>query len=598
MFAYEEDKNKKYYRKGRILFALFAAIFGGLVCGLYSLYFATADYNIEMYRTYFQNIYIVALNLLPPMLLALIFYLLTNRAWASYILTNIAVIVPSLINYYKIAFRGDCFIAEDITLASEAGAMLKSYRLFIDNRIAIYIDVLVIGTVMLGFFAKGRFRKKRWHLFAALLLATASAFLVPVYTSGKVYDAKTANNSLINEWSDTQKYISKGFVYPFLHSVKDAIDFPPEGYSEKEAEEILNAYTSEVIKDDKKVNLVCVMLEAYNDLSLLDELEFEQDVYAKYHELEALGYSGTLITDIFAGDTRISEREFLTGMPFPRIDSFSAKSNSYVWYLKQNGYVTEGSHPCFSWFYNREHVNKNLGFDNYYFTENYFKAKSGGDITWDSAYFPLLLEMYQNRDKSKPYFNFSITYQGHGPYDTASASSYDEANPYVKSTSLCDYDRHVINNYLGTVKSTTEHLYTFATEMLKTEEPLVLVFFGDHKPWLGNNGSVYDALGISTDLSTDEGFFNYYSTRYLILANDAAKKTTGNDFLGEGETISVSFLMNKVFELCGYKGSSYMQFTSDIMEETPVIHRLDIEKDGTASLYDKVSYYYRKVFAY
>ena len=100
------------------------------------------------------------------------------------------------------------------------------------------------------------------------------------------------------------------------------------------------------------------------------------------------------------------------------------------------------------------------------------------------------------------------------------------------------------------------------------------------------------------DLSTEEGFLNYYSTRYLILANDAAKEITKNDFCGEGETISVSFLMNKVFELCGYKGSQYMQFTSDIMKETPVIHRSDIEKSDTASLYDRVSYYYRKVFAY
>lgn len=141
-------------------------------------------------------------------------------------------------------------------------------------------------------------------------------------------------------------------------------------------------------------------------------------------------------------------------------------------------------------------------------------------------------------------------------------------------------------------------LYDFATQMLATDEPVVLVFFGDHKPWMGNGDSVYHELGINIDRSTDEGFRNYYSTRYLILANDAAKRVTGSDFRGEGETISASFLMNKVFELCGWRGSAYMQFTTAQMQKTPVVHRsFDLRSDDYR-LYDDVTYYYRKNFVY
>ena len=130
--------------------------------------------------------------------------------------------------------------------------------------------------------------------------------------------------------------------------------------------------------------------------------------------------------------------------------------------------------------------------------------------------------------------------------------------------------------------------------MLAKDEPVVLVFFGDHKPWLGYNDVTYGAYGINVDTSTEEGFFNYFSTRYLILANDAAKKVTGNDFSGEGEKISPHFLMNKVFELCGYKGSAYMQYTSEIMKKAPVMHRAMTLPEE----YKNVAYYYRKNFAY
>jgi hypothetical protein len=41
---------------------------------------------------------------------------------------------------------------------------------------------------------------------------------------------------------------------------------------------------------------------------------------------------------------------------------------------------------------------------------------------------------------------------------------------------------------------------------------VVLVLFGDHKPWAGNAESAYAAAGVSFDVSTVEGFYNYYAT--------------------------------------------------------------------------------------
>lgn len=595
MFAWKTDKIEKYRTKGRIAMALVAAALAGALIGVCSLAFAAGAHPRAMFFSYFSHPWTVALNLAVPIALMLLFTLLTNRAWIAWLLTNLLVMLPTVVSFFKVAFRGDPLCAEDLTLITESKKMLETYKLFWDKRFGFYLAILAVGTLMLAFFFRGRFRRAWPRLVAALVLALACAAAAPLYTRADIYNVKTSNTALINPYSENDQFISKGFVYPFLHSVKDAFHPAPDGYDASGAKAALDACTDEAIPADKRVNVVAVMLEAYNDFSRFENLHFVRDVYGKYRELESMGYSGTLVTDVFAGDTRISEREFLTGLPYSRIDNFVAPSNSYVWYFRQNGYHTTGSHPCYAWFYNRKNINKNLGFEDYLFSENYFAERTWSDITYDGTYFPMLYDLYESRDKSVPYFSFNITYQGHGPYE-ADNPHYTE--PYVENGGWSDAAQTILNNYLNAQAETTEMLYDYVMQMLATDEPVVLVFFGDHKPWMGNADSVYHELGINIDRSTDEGFLNYYATRYLILANDAAKRVTGGDFRGEGETISVSFLMNKVFELCGWRGSAYMQLAAAQMQKTPVLHRsFDLRSDAYR-LFDDVTYYYRKNFVY
>ena len=54
---------------------------------------------------------------------------------------------------------------------------------------------------------------------------------------------------------------------------------------------------------------------------------------------------------------------------------------------------------------------------------------------------------------------------------------------------------------------------------------------------VGEGNSVYEMLGIDLDVSTLEGFYNYYATPYIMYANDAAKQITGNQFVGEGRIL-------------------------------------------------------------
>ena len=378
--------------------------------------------------------------------------------------------------------------------------------------------------------------------------------LVGVYTSDDVYDNKTQNYEYADQWAAPQVFLTRGFVYPFLYSIKEAFPEPPQGYSEEAALEILESYTPQDIPEDKKVNVIGIQLEAFNDLERLGITGIAPEVYEKYHALEAESYTGNLITNIFAGGTVRTERAFLTGDV--TLEDFRRDTGSYVWYFKDQGYHAEGIHPYHDYYYNRKNVNSYLGFDQYWFFQNRYEEINDGHIAMDDVLFPDLLQFYQNRDKDTPYFNFTVTYQGHGPYATDALEGTDG---WWDGTYSDESTYYILNNYLDSVQETAGQLWDFIQALREDEDPVVVVVFGDHNPWLGYSNSAYHDLGVNLDTSTEEGFYNYYGTRYLIWANDAAKETLNNDFTGEGPDVSPCFLMNVLFEQCGWgSGTHYI----------------------------------------
>ena len=355
--------------------------------------------------------------------------------------------------------------------------------------------------------------------------------------------------------------------------MKDAREHPPAGYHEAEAAAALEAYTQEDIPAERKVDVIAVMMEAFNDFSTFGNLEFAADPYADWHALTAESVSGQLVTNIFAGETINTERAFLTGFLDP-VESFRQPVNSFVWYLRGQGYTCEGNHPCYNWFYNRLNINEYLGFERYHFYEDRYKAYARpGQIAGDAAFLPTILKDYEAAKASgKPVFSFNVTYQNHGPYfrNRRYGTVY---LPWKDGYNLEDFN--IANNYLSGIADTGKQLRAFVDQLRAQERPVVVVLFGDHNPWWGDGNSTYQMFQVDLDVSTEKGFYNYYCTPYLIWANDAAKAVLGNAFAGDGGRIGAYQLMGKLFELAGWgKGPAYLQALCALKAHTPFVSRL------------------------
>jgi len=585
-------------------------LMAGICLGGLSLFFAYGDYPDILMKSYFQHPLIAALNIAPVVLGLLLVYFLLGRPWLSFLITGVVVWGFSLGNYYKLRFRDDPLMFQDLKNFREASsiALAENYDLTPDKRIWFGMLCLVFGTLFLLFLVRGRLR---WKVRIPLLLAGLLACipLWKVCTDKQVYNTNTQNYDYINRWSSTQVYISKGFVYPFLHSTTTGSIKAPEGYREKEAANDLNSYEDADIPEGQKVDLIALQLEAFADFSRfggVEGIDWEK-AYSVYHEIEAESYTGNLLTNIFAGGTVNTERAVLTG--FADIWNFRRNTNSYGWYFQQQGYTVEGSHPSYDWFYNRKNVNAYLGVPTYYFYENRYSEMYTGGIATDDVLLPDLYDLYAaNRDGAgKPYFSFNVTYQGHGPYSTEEVwrgKHYTDGRYSTTTTNIVD-------NYLGSVSDTAEQLRKFLNQFAEEERPVLVVAFGDHKPWFGDGNSAYQELGVNLNTSTEEGFYNYYGTRYFIWANDAAKKALGRDFVGEGPDVSSCFLMNLLFDLCGWEGNAWTQATTEIWESISALTTVGgyvqdgqftdtLDEVGKEALkrFRKIEYYYGTNFQY
>jgi len=534
--------------------------------------FSRAVWDMEMFLSYFQSPKLLILNFLPIFLLFMLVYLISNRLYLGYIVSSGLWVTFSIINKFKLTYRDDPFKFIDILLVRESMDMAQKYPIVFSRNMIIMIIGIITITVMLYFFANYKFEKTRIRIASLIFVILVSYFLFDnTYSDSKVY-AELGDQTLINPWSKTQQYQAKGFVYPFIHSIREAFEKEPEGYDKEEAKEILSSYKYNDIPEDKKVNIISIMLESYSDFSKYENISWKEDPYEYFHKLQAESYHGNLITDVFGGGTVETERSFLTG--YHNHPRYYKDTNSFVWYFDEQGYYTEAMHPIYGWFYNRRNVNEYLGFQNFDYYENKY-SKISEYFFMDYDFFDFIIEGYEK--SNKPYFNFSVTYQNHGPY----SDEYKEGNDIIEFKEGYDEKAfNIVNNYLAGIKRTDEAIEKLIEYFREQEEPTVVVLFGDHKPWLGNDDIGYKMLGIDIDMKTPQGMVNYYETPYIIWGNDSAKEVFGDVFKGEGNTISPNFLMPELFNLMGLKGNEYMQYINDLKQSMDVLNKVYYKENG------------------
>lgn len=532
-----------------------------LILLVMTLCFTTLHINWAIVGNNFYDPVLLILNLLPIFLLLFILYALFNSVAAAGLGGSLILFLMSMIQYFKILYRDEPFMISDVLLIQEAGDMAGKYDITFNLKqwLALFL-LLAIFICVRHFYHHVKQLGKTRLIIAGISVMSFIALFNSVYQNAEIYN-KHVNVNIINRWSTTQQYQARGLVYPFLYSYTYAVDKEPDDYDPKSAEKILDGYEYQAMPEHKKANIIGIMLESYNDFSRY--IPLNNDPYANFHQIQKESLSGYFISNIFAGGTVASERSFLNGYnDHPR---YLSPTNSFVRYFNEQGYFTEALHPSYGWFYNRRNINTYLGFQNFYYIENYFDG-----IVDDHTLFQEIEKGYErNQDRNQPYFNFTVTYQNHGPY---SSSAETDQTYLVRNDQIDEETYQIVNNYLSGIARTDMALKELFDYFRAQKEPVIIVIFGDHNPLLGDGNSGYLQNGMNLDLGTVEGFHEYYQIPYLIWGNESAQSMYGVSFQGTGEEFSAMYFLPYLFRYLGLTGNEYMQYLNDLYKMMPVMN--------------------------
>ena len=553
---------------------------------------------------------LIVLNALPIGLLLLAFAFLFRNVFYSGALVNFFVCALSLANRVKIEVRDEPVFPRDFSLLREVGSAIQSFDIrYPVKAIAVVVltTALLIGLGVLfpsrpvSFAAlKAKLTKRDavavfpgrcWLeriVGAVLSFGVLTALIFTVYASNTLYNSFRVSNayyvpSVFNEL---------GFPYCFCHQFTTYPVDKPEGFSKSEA---AGWETGEQSGLGKDVNIIMVMNEAFSDItdgSMFNWAEGDDplpNLHALQNDPHAL--TGHIVVPGFAGGTANTEFDVLTGM---QTNALSDTTTSAMRVINRNldslfrvfdadGYRTSFYHPGDAWFYNRENVYRWLGAEHEVFAKDMKDLEYKGRWVTDDYMAGLIEEEFETAvSEGRPLFNYTTTIQNHMSY---TADKYGEGHtfaPVSVTADISDETRTMLEVYTEGVRDADAMLGRLTAYFAERSEPVVLVFYGDHLPYLGDNQKGYAELGSEVAIAENDrtDILCSYKTPYVIWTNAAAADALDWEAaakqlaLPEDGTVSAAFLGSVLLDLTGRSGENpWFDFLSSLRRIAPVVQK-------------------------
>ena len=547
---------------------------------------------------------LIVLNALPIGLLVVTFTCLFRNVFFSAALVNFGVCVLSIANRIKLEVRNEPVFPRDFALLKEVGSAMSSYEIQYPMGTIAVVLLTTLALVVLGLFIGCRpFPLARLRGWLGRLLGAAGsmgilvALLLTVYASNDLYNSFRVSNayyipSVFNEL---------GFPYCFCHQFTTYPIDRPEGFDKAAA---AAWETGDQPGQGEDVHLIMVMNEAFSDLT--DDPAFtyteENDPLPNLHALQSDPHavSGHVVVPGFAGGTANTEFDVLTGMQTNALSASTTSSfrvvnrdlDSVLRVFASDGYHTSFFHPGDDWFYNRENVYDWLGAEETVFADEMENLAYKGRWVTDDYMAGFIEEKFEEAvAQGELLCNYTTTIQNHMSY---TADKYGEGYvypPVETDAQLTDDVRTMLEVYIEGARDADAMLGRLVDYFSQTDEPVVLAFWGDHLPYLGDNQLAYAQLGSEVALSEDdrESALCSYETPYVIWANDAAAQVLDWESaverldLPETNRLSASFLGAALLELTGRgEESPWFSFLNQLRRELPVVQKKTyMTMDGT-----------------
>lgn len=547
---------------------------------------------------------LIVLNCLPIGALIVAFSCLFQNVFSAAALVGTCCAFLSLANRIKLVVRDEPLFPRDFTLLKEAANATGEYHI---SWPWVVIGAIIVFCLLMKFCARiigcrplpvlGKLRNRIIGTLGCVGILIALIFTL--FASNTLYSSFKVSNpyyipAVFNEL---------GFPYCFCHNFTTYAVDKPDGFKKSTAAAWDAGEKSDPSGTSKKVNVIMIQNEAFSDLTDADVFTYSSanDPLKNLHAVQKSAHcvSGHIVVPGFAGGTANTEFDVLTGM---QTNALSATTTSAFRAVNRNldslfqiydadGYTTTFMHPGFSWFYNRENVYRWLGAQKIQFAADMKGLKTKGSWVTDDSMATQIEKQFQTTTAAgKNLFNVTVTIQNHMAYTADKYGPGYHFPPVQTSANLTADARTMLSVYIEGVRDADAMLGRLTTYFAESDKPVVLVFWGDHLPYLGDNQLCYRELGLDAgkDESQRADALASYKTPFVIWSNAAAAKKLNWDHavkslgLTGNNTISACYLGATTLQLTGRGGESpWFRYLTQVRQSLPVIQKkLCLTGDG------------------
>jgi len=482
---------------------------------------------------------------------AYMLFALSKRIWIFCLIHALIMGILYVGNAVKISFFGGPIMPDDVYALRSLLLILEGWRFF-----AAAIPLAAIASLLLF-----NFSMRHWSAYLSTLIILLLSIML-VYKPASIVTPidKYFGNSV---WDQRSNYLWHGAT---LYTLQEGAryfalaDVPPDPDKVQEASERLLA---NAVKKETEANAFTprnvhiVLLESFWDPNGLKKARFNQNPLSPdFRKLWKNADYSHALTPVFGGYTANSEFEVLCGFPVIKDNvKFERQLLNDVpclpHILHDKGYRTVASHPNVPVFWNRVNAYRRMGFETYWSQQDFVLDDMNREFLADSSLYRQVFEKISEPLATKqPILDYIVTYFGHWNYPL----SKSRPNKITSPSKVED-----VTAYANTAYYKSRELMAFVEQMRKRDPDGIIIVFGDHLPFLGENFEGYIDSGVLAENRssfTPEMFKFYVTTPMIIIDGKRGPLKIGS--------LPLYQVPGLVLKLLNFSEPSIMDFTAPL----------------------------------
>ncbi|MFP7297223.1 LTA synthase family protein [Neobacillus niacini] len=429
--------------------------------------------------------------------------------------------VLSLGSYIKYKLRGEFFTPADLYALNEGADISTLMNDLIGwKEIVGFVVTLILLVAFCIFFIR---YKKRVAFRKRFILSVISIIgLAIISTQPSLFTFRSFSKNV----PTVESYDKFGFIGAYLTLVEKTNIAVPDDYDKEEINKIVKRVNGTAGEDEVdpnfQPNIIVVLAEAMWDPLLLKNANFKEDPLPYFRSLMENYTSGNMLTHVYGGGTFNTELEVLSGLStrFSPEEVYYNQVNrpidSLAYVLRKQGYHATAIHNFKNWYYTRKDIYEEIGFERFFSMEFFNNPSYIGPYIDDRILMKKALEELQ-KTKGPDFLNV-VTVASHGPYNDI---RYDDLPILATSDKkMTELSKYIINLYTNLLKDVDDSIRLLIEGVKEIDEPTMVVIYGDHLPFLGEEYAVYRELDyFQGDLNNYEEYKKMYQTPLVVWDN-------------------------------------------------------------------------------